>query len=55
MEQPPILPDDHADTALDGWEPFESRRVKAELNRWDVLGAFVAVAGALVMAWLTVA
>lgn len=52
MEQPPILPDQHADAALDGWEPFESRRVRAELNAWDIAGAVIAVLGAVVMAGL---
>jgi hypothetical protein len=53
MEQPPILPDDHADAALDGWEAFESRLTRADLNVWDVVGAVVAVAGALLAVWLT--
>ncbi len=47
MEQPPILPDDHADAALDGWEPFESRRQLAKWNRWDMVGAVVSVLGAV--------
>jgi hypothetical protein len=51
METPPLLPDDHADAALDGWQPFESRRVKADLNLWDVVGAVVAFAGALAAVW----
>jgi len=51
MEQPPILPDHHADAALDGWEPFESRRQPAEWNRWDMAGAVVAVVGALAAVW----
>lgn len=50
MEPAPILPDDHADAALDGWEAFESRRQPAQWNRWDVVGAFVSVAVAVVMA-----
>lgn len=50
MEQPPILPDHHADAALDGWEPFESRRVRADINAWDIAGAVIAVLGAVVMA-----
>lgn len=49
MEQTPILPDDHADAALDGWEPFESRRQTAEWNRWDMAGAVVAVLGTVAM------
>jgi hypothetical protein len=53
MEQPPILPDHHADVALDGWAPFESRRAKADLNVWDIIGALIAVAGALLAVWLT--
>lgn len=53
MEQPPIIPDDHADAALDGWAPFESRRVKVDLNIWDVVGALVAVVGALLAVVLT--
>ncbi len=51
MEQPPILPDDHADAALDGWEPFESRRQPAQWNRWDMAGAVIAVVGALAAVW----
>ena len=53
MEQPPILPDHHADAALDGWEPFESRRVRADLNVGDVVGAVLAIVGALVAVLLT--
>lgn len=49
----PILTDDHADTALDGWEPFESRRQTAQWNRWDMLGAIIAVLGAVLAAGLT--
>jgi hypothetical protein len=51
MEPAPLLPDDHADAALDGWEAFESRRQPATWNRWDMVGAVVAVLGALAMAW----
>ena len=47
METRPLLPDDHADAALDGWEPFESRRQPAKWNRWDMVGAAVAVLGAV--------
>lgn len=47
METPPLLPDDHADAALDGWEPFESRRQPARWDRCDMVGAVVAVVGAL--------
>jgi hypothetical protein len=47
MEKPPILPDHHADAALDGWEPFESRRQPARWNRWDMAGAVLAVVGAV--------
>jgi hypothetical protein len=50
MEKPPILPDHHADAALDGWEAFESRRQPAQWNRWDMVGAVVAVLGAFLMA-----
>lgn len=53
MEHPPILPDHHADTALDGWEPFESRRQAAQWNRWDMLGAIISVLGAVLAAGLT--
>jgi hypothetical protein len=51
MESPPLLPDHHADAALDGWEGFESRRVKADLNRWDVAGMLLAVVGTLAAVW----
>lgn len=47
MEQPPVLPDHHADAALDGWEAFESRRQPARWNRWDMVGAVVAVLAAV--------
>lgn len=47
MEQPPILPDHHADAALDGWEPFESRRQKVTPSRWDFLTALLCVLGAV--------
>ncbi len=50
MEAPPLLPDDHADAALDGWEAFESRRQPAQWNRWDTAGAIIAVLGAVLMA-----
>jgi hypothetical protein len=50
MEAPPLLPDDHADAALDGCEAFESRRQPATWNRWDMVGAVVAVVGAVIMA-----
>lgn len=52
MEQPPILPDQHADAALDGWEPFESRRVQTEWNVWDIVGAAICVVGAMLAAAL---
>ena len=48
----PLLPDHHADAALNGWEPFESRRHPAEWNRWDMVGAIIAVLGAVLMAGL---
>lgn len=51
MEAPPLLHEHHADAALDGWEPFESRRVKADLNRWDVVGMLLALVGALAAVW----
>jgi hypothetical protein len=50
MEPAPLLPDDHADAALDGWEAFESRRQPATWNRWDMVGAVIAVVGAVIMA-----
>lgn len=53
IEPDPILPDHHADAALDGWEPFESRRQPAEWNKWDIVGAVVAVLGAVAAVWLT--
>lgn len=49
-EVEPILPDHHADAALDGWEAFESRRQPAEWNRWDMAGAVIAVLGAILAA-----
>lgn len=45
----PLLPDHHADAALDGWEAFESRRQPAQWNRWDTAGALIAVLGTLAM------
>lgn len=48
MEQPPILPDHHADAALDGW----FGKARPQWNRWDMAGAVIAVLGAVVMAGL---
>jgi drug/metabolite transporter superfamily protein YnfA len=46
----PLIDDRHADAALDGWAAFESRRQPAQWNRWDMVGAIVAVVGAVIMA-----